>query len=157
MAFLLKILFFFFGRSLSFLSDRDYNIKNEISYLPDGFKIALKIFGLDNPVLCFKKIDNKLCYSLTCDIDNADLIIEFKSLKSALKIFLGLKGLEVGFAEKRMILKGMIADGLMFTRISMIVQRYLFPAFICKRIMKKLPEINKILKIKLYLYGIVRR
>ncbi|KAA0258400.1 hypothetical protein FHQ18_04370 [Deferribacter autotrophicus] len=152
--FLLKILFFFFKRSLIFLSKHDKNIKDELSNLPENYRIILKIHNMTSPMISLMKVNDKFVENI--DTSSADLIVEFKNINSAFLIFTAQKGLEKAFAEKRIILKGLITYGIIFTRISIIVQRYLFPAFICKNIMKHIMPINNMLKIKLYIYGIIK-
>ena len=151
--FIVKILFFFFKRSLIFLSKKDVNIKDEIDKLPENYKIILKIHNSNSPIISIKKYKDYLIENK--DNIEADLIVEFKTLNSAFLIFTARKGLEKAFAEKRIVLKGLVGYGIIFTRISIIVQRYLFPAFICKNIMKAVLPVDNLLKIKLYLYGIL--
>ncbi|MGA1846748.1 hypothetical protein [Deferribacter abyssi] len=152
--FLLKILFLLFKRSLTFLSKYDKNINKELNFFPENFSIIIKIHKLDSPIISIKKIKGKFVEDT--DTFSANLIIEFKNTNSAFLVFTAQKGLEKAFAEKRIVLKGLITYGIIFTRISIIVQRYLFPVFICKNIMKHIIPINNMLKIKLYFYGIIR-
>ncbi|MCJ7689563.1 MAG: hypothetical protein MUO60_09635 [Clostridiaceae bacterium] len=93
----------------------------------------------NGPCLVMKKINNKLYYCGKSEID-ADLSIYFKNIEAALLVLTGRIGIAQAFAEHRFIVKGDIMESMSLVRCLNIVEAYLFPNFIVKKILIKVPK-----------------
>jgi hypothetical protein len=85
-----------------------------------------------------KKKNNMLYYCGKSEID-ADLSIYFKNIEAALLVLMGKIGIGQAFAEHRFVVKGDIMESMSLVRCLNIVEAYLFPNFIAKKILKKVP------------------
>ena len=63
-----------------------------------------------------------------------------KNIESAVLIFTAQIGTPQGYAEHRMSIKGDIGQAMSLIRCLNIVQAYLFPKIISKRILKRVPN-----------------
>ncbi|MGC8822847.1 MAG: hypothetical protein C0173_06430 [Desulfurella sp.] len=147
---IVKIFLHVFAKSVIFLSKRDKSFQQELNQLKDGFVIKLGVWN--KPELSVSIIKNKDHFNKAKTSEKPNLEVYFKNINAAFRCLSALDGLEEAFAKKRMFVVGLISNALIFTRLSMIVEQYLFGYLICKRIMKKPPKINLLLKIKLYIY-----
>ena len=76
-----------------------------------------------------------------CERSDADAIVEFKSLEAGLLVLTGQIGIDRAYAERRFSLKGdLFAVGMPMVRCLYIVESYLFPKFIAKKILNRWPE-----------------
>jgi hypothetical protein len=66
----------------------------------------------------------------------------FKNLDAAIPVFLGIKGSFQAFAENRILVDGNLAHTMEINRAANIVNSYLFPGIVLKKIMKRPPEMN---------------
>ncbi len=149
----LKIIFFVLGRALKGVSNFDKNVQNNILKFPRPFIIKLSLESEDIN-LYLKKEDNRL--KPVKQSDYSDFTIYFKDIETAFKLMTTQKRLDYGFSENRMNIKGDLTNALIFTEILEYVQTYLYPVFIVKSAIKKIPKIkivNKII-VRIYLYFI---
>ncbi|MFZ5595514.1 MAG: hypothetical protein ACOY31_00690 [Bacillota bacterium] len=136
---LARFLFWFLGRGFQASAALDPKVKEEIDGWPDSFTMMMKILP-SGPCLVMGKKKGKFVYLGSKETD-ADLAVYFKNIDSALPVLLGLSGIDRAFAEHRFSMKGdIIAYGMPLTRCLYMVETYLFPAFIARRIIKKLPQ-----------------
>ncbi len=149
-----KIVFFILGRAFQVFSKKDHKISEEIESWPEGFKLMLDIMPF-GPELVLQKNQGKI-FARNFDGKTPDLSIKFKNIESAFMILTPQMGVPQGFAEHRFILIGDVAKAMSFTRCLNIILTYLYPDFICKNLMRRIPEINiskRILK-RAYFYTI---
>ncbi len=72
---------------------------------------------------------------------DADVIIMFNNIEAALLILTGQIGIDRAYAEHRFSIKGDLCSiGMPMVRCLYIVESYLFPNFINKKILKRPPE-----------------
>ncbi|MCL6477937.1 MAG: SCP2 sterol-binding domain-containing protein [Peptococcaceae bacterium] len=131
--------FWFLGRGFQAVAALDPKVREEIAGWPDTFTMVMRIqpFG---PSLVMGKRNGKFIY-LGSKEQEADLTVYFKNIEVALPVLLGLSGIDRAFAEHRLSLKGdIIAYAMPLTRCLYMVETYLFPAFIARRILKRLPR-----------------
>lgn len=83
--------------------------------------------------------DGKLKYLGSREIE-AELSVYIKNIEAAMLVLTGRKGIVQAFAEHRFILKGDIADGMRMVRCLNIVEAYLFPKFITRKILRRMPK-----------------
>lgn len=135
-----RIVLWFLGRGIQAASTLDPIVQKEIeSWDKESVTIMLKVndFG---PALSLRKVNNRLRMIGTKEIDNPVLAIYFKNIEGALLVLTGQLGIAQGFAEHRYIVKGDIGLSMSFVRILYIVESYLFPAFITRKILKQEPK-----------------
>ena len=148
---LLKITFFILKRALPSITKFDNDVKSELKSFQEGFKISL-VFEPSNFGVTFKKRGEILVRD-KFDL-SSDLIIYFKDIKSSLKMMFGFLRLDYAFSENRLRLKGDIAKGMVFTRILEYLLTYLYPKFISKNAVKRMPKISFVKKfiVRTYTY-----
>lgn len=128
-----NVVLFFLYRAFYVLYKMDSNIKQEIEGWKEGFCIQIKTEE-NGPKLTMKKKNNNI-EKMKKEI-NPDLLIEFKSLESAFLMLIGRIGVADAYAQHRFMLKGDISEAMSFVRSIDIVESYLFPRFITKKIVK---------------------
>lgn len=130
--------FWFLGRGFQAAAALDRKIEEEVAGWPESFTMLMKIepFG---PSMAMGKRNGKLVYLGSGEAE-AHLAVRFKNIEAALLVLLGLIGIDRAFAEHRFTMKGdIIAYGMPLVRCLYRVEAYLFPAFIARGILKKLP------------------
>ena len=135
------ILYFLYG-GLKQLSQQDTRIAQEVRSWKPGMIYALKC-GSDGPDLYIRKGEyglEKLDSSLQ---DVADVCIEFKSFCHAFLILTGRQSVASSYAEHNFTMYGDIAQTMSFARCIDILEAYLFPKIITKRILKEIPKKEK--------------
>jgi hypothetical protein len=138
--FIVKTTFFSLGRGFQSASRFDSQIKEEISDWDEGFTIAMKVQP-KGPALAWRKSRGKMKY-IGSKAAEADLSVIMKNLESAFLMMTARIGTAQAYAQNRLALEGNIADSMTLTRCLNIVEAYLFPRFISKRILKRPPEMG---------------
>lgn len=150
-----KIVFFVLGRGFQSIAARDEEVKREVESWEDSFSILFEVLP-NGPYLYLQKQNGQL-RTLGLQKGEADLAISFKTLGSAFLIFTGQIGTPQGYAEHRMSVKGDLARAMSLIRCLNLVEFYLFPAFIARRILKRLPAMTMrrfALRLHVYFLGI---
>lgn len=129
-----KIVLFFLYRAFKVSSKLDTNIKNEIDSWEDGLQIEIRT-DKKGPYLILQKDNNKIRRIKNAN-KTSDICIEFKSLDVAFLMLTGRLGVAKAYAEHRFTLKGDISQAMSFVRCVDMIERYLFPYIITKRILK---------------------
>ena len=132
-----KIVLFFLYRGFKAGYKLDTRIKKEIDSWQNGFSAVIET-GEKNTKLCITKENGKLVRKK--QINNADIVITFKSIDVAFLMFTGRLGLAKAYAEHRFTLKGEINQTMSLVRVIDLVEAYLFPKFITKNILKEVPK-----------------
>lgn len=146
-----KILLFVLGRGFQTIAKIDLEVAKEIYTWDENFTILFEILP-NGPYLSLSKQNHRLKYLGLKKVD-ADLTIGFKNLEAAFLIFTAQKSTPTGYAEHRLYVKGDLALAMSLIRCLNIVQFYLFPGFIAKKILKRMPSMSiKKLGIRLYTY-----
>lgn len=149
-----KIILWFLGRGFQVCAKLDSSVKEEVDEWRDNYSVLIKIEG-NGPCLVMKKNNNVLRYCGKREID-ADLSIYFKNIEAALLVLTGRIGIGQAFAEHRFVVKGDIMDSMSLVRCLNIVEAYLFPNFIVKKILKKVPK-KETSSIHVYLRAILEK
>ncbi len=134
-----KIIIWFLIRAIIASARLDSYVKEEVATWKDNSIIMLKVddFG---PSIAFKKNGRRLNLIKVSEMENPDLAIYFKNIEAALLILTGQLGIAQAFAEHRYTLKGDVGFAMSFVRVLYIVEAYLFPQFITKKILKSMPD-----------------
>lgn len=149
-----KVVMVILGRAFQVFSKHDHEIMREISAWPEGFTLELNVLPL-GPKVMLTKEDGKI--KASGDLDKKpELSVNFKNIESAFLILTPLMGVPRGFAEHRFIVIGDVAKAMAFTRCLNRILAYLYPDFLCKNLMRRIPEIGfmKRMSKRLYFYTI---
>jgi hypothetical protein len=132
-------------------------IKKEVHEWPEGFTVMMNVAQSTISVV-LQKIGGKL-YSRDVSEKKCDLVITFKNIDAAFLLFTAQISTAAGYCEKRMYVSGDIPRAVSIIRALTVIERYLFPAIIARRVMKRLPKINFIRlclgRIRLYTVGVL--
>lgn len=136
---LAKIIFEFLGKGFVGAAYFDSKVMKEVSEWEELTTVVLKVepFG---PCMVVQKKEGKLHYKGRKEPNKAHLVIAFKNIEAAILVLTGKIGISQAYAEHRMMIKGDIAFGMSVVRCMYIVEAYLFPNFINRKILKKIPE-----------------
>jgi len=135
-----KIVFIVLGRAFQSGARHDPDIKKEVSAWPEGFILIMNVLPL-GPRMAMEKTNGRLKYR-GAKYDDGDLVVNFKNLECAFLVLTPQIGSAQAFAERRMTVKGDIAYAMAFTRCLNTLLTLLYPKFICKRLLKRVPPMS---------------
>ncbi|MBN2839833.1 MAG: hypothetical protein JXP37_02615 [Coriobacteriia bacterium] len=127
------VVFAVLGRGLVAAARLDERVRAEVSSWPDGTVITLRIapFG---PQVSWCVAGSVLEHLGGREAD-ADLLVTFKSVDDALPLLLGMQGVLAAFAEHRATVRGDLSMAMSLVRCLHIVEGYLFPDIMTRRIL----------------------
>ena len=128
--FIIWIVMQFLYRGMKVLYYNDIRIKQELDGWNQNKVICLQV--LHGPSIT---IEYTYLHGLKKSKKSADMIITFKSINSALLVFTGMMSVKQAFLEHRFSLNGDIYESMRFVRCVDLVETYLFPRFMTKRIL----------------------
>lgn len=134
-----KTIFRFLGRGFQCAALYDDNIRNEIKNIEELTVVMLKVEPL-GPQMLMQKRGSKMLYIGSKETKRVDIAICFKNIDAALMVLTGQIGIDRAYAEHRFTLKGDIFSTMPLVRALYIVEAYLFPSFIAKKILKSIPK-----------------
>jgi len=148
--------FFALKQAIVSVSHFNKDVKEELKYFRQGYTIQLKVLP-DGPKIAFEKHKDKL---KTTSVDKADydLVILFKTKEIAYRIMTTLSNVPKAFTQNRLMVYGNVADSMVLIRIMNIVQTYLFPPILSKRVLKRVPKFSlgqHIGRIRVYTLGLL--
>lgn len=126
------------GRAFQAAVALDPYVRRETAEWPEGTTIALRGEPSGRAVLLGIR-GGAFRWLGFGDGDGADLVISFKSTAAASRVLTGRIGIDRAFAEHRFTLKGDLALAMSLVRCLNAVEAHLFPAFISRRILKRMP------------------
>lgn len=143
-----KIVLWFLGRGFEVLAKVDNRVREEVSEWKEGTSVKLKV-NPNGPSMFVRKTGGKIKYLGNKDSD-ADISINFKNIEGAVQLLTGQTGIHNAFAEHRFTVKGDIFFVMSVVRCMYIVEAYLFPKFIAKKVLKEIPK-KRVSSISIYL------
>ena len=138
---IIKTVLFILGRAFQSASVLDSEIINEIAVWPEGFTMMFMVKPA-GPFLTLKKFKGKIRYCGLKKPAEADLTVFFKNTASAFMLFTIQIGFPEGYARHIISVGGDIPEAMRLIRCFNIVQAYLFPGLISKRILKRVPRMG---------------
>ena len=132
-----KVVFIVLGNAFQSGAKHDPDIRREVQAWPEGFILIMAIWP-GGPRMAMEKINGKLKYRGARHHDG-DLVITFKHIESAFLVLTPQMGSAQAFAERRMTVKSDLALAMAFTRCLNILLAYLYPKFICRPLVKRVP------------------
>jgi len=135
-----KIIFDILARVFSATSKFDESLQKEVSNWPEDLKIVLSVRGT-NLFLGLKRTKSAKLIPTKITPEEADAHIMFKNIDSAFMLVTAQMGIPEAYAQKRFIVKGDISFSMSLIRCLNLVQAYLFPRFIARRVIRNIPRI----------------
>lgn len=137
---LVSTILWFLGKGFESSFMFDSQIKREVETWEDGMTLLLSV-GSKGPSTCLRKQDGRIKpIAKEQQKESPDMAIYFKNTEAALLVLTGRIGIAQAFAEHRFLLKGDIAAAMSVVRCMNIVENYLFPSFMTRKILKRIPQ-----------------
>lgn len=121
----------FLYRGMKVLYKDDPRMKEELDGWKQDKTLTLKV--KHGPSITMKYTYQKGLQKVSDQ--QADIIITFKSIHSAFEVFSGMMSVKKAYLEHRFSLKGDVFESMRFVRCVDLVETYLFPRFMTKRIL----------------------
>jgi hypothetical protein len=131
---LAAVVFWVLGRGLVTACRVDSRVRKEVATWPDGTVVTLEI-APGGPSTTVRLSGGRLTALGGGRPIPATLLVTFKNVDGAFPVLLGMKGVLQSFAEHRASLAGDVGLGISLVRCLHIVEGYLFPDFMNKRIL----------------------
>jgi hypothetical protein len=135
---LAAIVLWVLGRGLVASARLDGRVRREVASWPDPSVVTLLIAPW-GPRVSWRRTGNSLTALGSAEAD-PDLLVTFKSVDVALPCLLGAKGVLDAFAEHRSTVSGDLTHAMSILRCLHIVEGYLFPDIMTRRILPRPAE-----------------
>jgi hypothetical protein len=129
------IVFVVMGRGLVACARFDDRVRRDVAAWPEGTVVTLAI-DPRGPRTSVRKLGGRLEALGGRDVAPT-LRVTFKNVDGALPVLLGMKGVVQSFAEHRATLSGDVALGISLVRCLHVVEGYLFPDLMTRRILPR--------------------
>jgi len=150
-----KIGFFALRQGCQSASRFNWEIQDELTAWPEGFTILLKVLP-NGPKLGLQKKDGRL-FGISTKMEEWDLTVVFRTEDTAFRVITTLSNVPKAFTQNRLMVYGNTGDSMVLIRILNVVQAYLFPPFLSKRVLKRVPKFSlgqHIGRLRLYTIGL---
>ena len=131
----------FLYRGMKVLYKLDYRMKEELDGWRENKTLRIQIMNGPSITMTYTYLQG-----LQKTHQTPDITIVFKSVHTAFLVFTGMMSVKQAYLEHRFSLKGDVYESMRFVRCVDLVETYLFPRFMTKRI---LDHYEKKLKTKL--------
>lgn len=128
------------GVAFEMASKHSVELQSELADWEDGRVFSLGVLP-DGPSVSLRKQGDRIQY-LGSGQDDAEIKILFKSIDSALLMVTCRMGSHTAFAQHRSIVHGNIAKAVQISRAMSIVQLFVAPGFVLKKICKQPPKLS---------------
>lgn len=154
-----QVVMFVLGRALQTASRYDSGLQLEAASWPEGFVFMFKVLPHGGTMAVGRGENGRLVYrGAHFNERKASVIINFKNVDAAFLTFTAQLGTDRAYAQHRMSAKGDLTYTMSVIRCLDIVETYLFPRLISKRILKRVPKIpgikRHLIRLRIYFIGI---
>jgi len=154
-----QVVLFVLGRALQSLSRLDPLIQHEVQTWPEGFTLMMRIRPDGGSMAVTRLPGGSLRYlGANFDESKADVVIYMKSIECAFAMLTGQLGIDTAYAQHAMCARGDLSNTVSVVRVLNIVEAYLFPSIMARRLMKRLPPIpflrKQLLRLRTYFIGV---
>lgn len=143
------MVFWFLGRGICACAVADSRVQAEVRDWEEGARILMRVEP-SGPAMALEKRGGRLRFLGTREIADPTLTISFKHIDAALPVLLGMTSVAQGYAQRRMTLKGDLTFAMSVVRVMLLVEAYLFPSLITRRIMQRVPK-REVSMVRIYL------
>lgn len=155
----IKIVLFILGRALQSLSNSDPVIQAEVKSWGQPLTFMMSVAPQVAALAVSSNADGRLkVRRQPFNPEEAEVVIYIHTVNAAFQMFTAQMGTHTAYARHEIYSRGNVALTVSIARIINIVMAVLFPAFIAKNTMKRLPDIpflkKQALRLKTYLVGI---
>jgi predicted Zn-dependent protease with MMP-like domain len=137
------------------LSHFNSTIKEELNVWPQQFRIKIAVKNTTLGI-AWKKTDSGL---KSTNLNGVfDLEVYFKNIPIAYRVITTLSNVPEAFTQNRIQAYGNIPDSMILIRVLNVVQSYLFPPLLSKRVLKRVPKFGwkqHIGRIRVYTLGLI--
>ena len=119
------------------LQRQDSRVAREFANMPEGLSYSIHT-GHNGPTLHVVWQGGKL--RRVRSLDKASCTLHIKSIALAFRLFTGQMGLAQAYAAHAFTMAGEVADVMRLARLVNVVEAYLFPNIINRRIMTDIPK-----------------
>lgn len=138
------------GRAIKGVYKNDENMRDYIATIPLGYDIKIKIAGTDIALAFAIEEGGVKIYGKKNIPFNCNLEIEFKNIEYAFPLLIGKKSITSAYCEGDFILKGSIGNAMVLVTVLNLVESYLFPEVLNRKL--KITQERKSNKFKVYRY-----
>lgn len=154
-----QIVLFVLGRAVQSLSRYEPLIRHEVATWPENFTLMLVVRPKGGSLALRRTAKADLRYlGSHFDPAQANVVIYMKDIESAFAMFTGQLGIDMGYARHCMCASGDLSNTVSVVRVLNTTVAYLFPAFIARRLMKRLPSTpfwqKQARRLRTYLLGV---
>ena len=132
--------FFALARGSESASKFNAEARQELKAWPEGYTLMLKVAPKGHEIW-LQKQGNHLKW-IKPKSEDADLIVLFKNLDTAYRIISTQSNVHTAFTQNRIMVYGDVAASMVLIRVLNIVQAYLFPSFLSKNVLKRVPRFS---------------
>lgn len=129
------VVFWVMGRGLVTCARLDSRVRDEVAAWPEGTVVTLLMWP-GTPKTSVRKADGRLVALGSRDVEPT-LLVTFKSVAASVPVLLGMKSVLQAFAEHRATVRGDIGLAMSLVRCLHIVEGYLFPDVMTRRILPR--------------------
>lgn len=129
------------GMTFELASDLAPEMAVELAPWDEGRRVGIGVLP-NGPYITIQKRGARLAY-LGSGLADPHVAILFKNLDSAVLVFTGQIGAHHAVAENRVVVRGSNHHAMEATRAMAIVQTYLFPGLLLKKIFKRPPVLTR--------------
>jgi hypothetical protein len=126
------------GRGLIAAARLDRRVREEVSRWPEGTVVTLRVAPW-GPQVSWRRNADTIEHLGGGEVAST-LLVTFKSVDDAIPLLLGMQGVLGAFAEHRATVAGDLALAMSLVRCLHIVEGYLFPDIMTKRILPRPAE-----------------
>jgi len=114
--------------------------RKEIESWEEGRRFSLGVLP-NGPAITLEKRGSAIHY-LGKGLKSPHITMSFKSYDSALLVLMSIMGSHQAFAENRILVKGDLAQTMEVNRVVNIVNAYLLPGMVVKKVLKRAPQMT---------------
>jgi hypothetical protein len=154
-----NIVFFVLGRGLQSAAKHDAAIQKEVAAWPENTVVLFTVLPEGPRMALTRSPEGRLTYAGAHVLDkDATIVVAFKNIQCAFMMLTAQVGTAQAYSEHRLAVRGDLVLALSIIRCLNVIERYLFPTFIAKNILRRLPQISFLkrngLRTWIYLLGI---
>lgn len=138
------------------LSHFNSEVKEELQAWPNGYTIKIAVKG--HPTAIAWKKTNSGLKAINPGSEDYSLLIYFKNMNTAFNVITTLSNVPEAFTQNRIQAFGYNPDSMILIRILNVVQAYLFPPILSKRVLKRVPQFGwkqHLGRIRVYTIGLI--
>ena len=127
------------GRGLQSASYIDETVQYELNSWPEDFCFEMRVLPQGPKLRMYK---TRGAFAFASASQQADLVVELKNLETAFQMITTQAGIPQVYANHGIGVVGNIARSMSLIRMINVVEAYLFPEFLSKNILKRVPAMT---------------